>query len=69
MTIKKILSYILMILVVIITVIALLAIWDIIDLRDVVGKTFKSLFFIFLSSVVILFIFGVVLGKEHRSGE
>ncbi len=67
MSLKKILSFFLILLVVIITVLALLAIWDIIDLQNITRKTFQSLFVIFLSSVVILFIFAVLMGKENKN--
>ena len=43
------------------TVIALLAIWDIIDYEDVLQKILTSLFVVFVASVVVLFIFAVVI--------
>ncbi len=58
---KKIVGYTLAIMVVIVTVVAILAIWDIIDLQNVTAKLIKSLIIIFFSSVVILFIYGVVM--------
>ncbi len=67
MNTKKITAYILAILVVIVTVISLLAVWDIIDLQNVTGKLIKSLIIIFLSSVVVLFIYGVVLNENNRN--
>ncbi len=67
MNTKKITAYILAILVVIVTVISLLAVWDIIDLQNVTGKLIKSLIIIFLSSVVVLFIYGVVLNESNKN--
>ena len=61
MSTKKLVGYTLAVLVVIITVIALLAVWDLIDLQHITAKFVKSLIIIFFSSVVLLFIYGVVL--------
>ena len=58
---KKITSYILIIFVLIITVISLLGIWEIISLEDVMRKIFTSLFIIFVASVIVLFIFSVII--------
>jgi predicted acyltransferase len=58
---KKITSYILITFVLIITVISLLGIWDIISLEDVMRKIFTSLFIIFVASVIVLFIFSVLI--------
>ena len=63
---KKILAYILAAIVVIVTVVSVLAIWDIIDLKNVTSKLVKSLIVVFLSSVVILFIYGVVLNDNKK---
>jgi hypothetical protein len=66
MNTKKITAYILAILVVIVTIISILAVWDVIDLQNVTGKLIKSLIIIFLSSVVVLFIYGVVLNESDK---
>ena len=58
---KKIASYVLVAFVLIFTVLALLAIWDIIDIQDILQKTFLSLFVTFVSSVIVLFIFSVII--------
>ena len=58
---KKIASYVLVSFVLIFTVLALLAIWDIIDIQDILQKTFLSLFVVFVSSVIVLFIFSVII--------
>jgi glucan phosphoethanolaminetransferase (alkaline phosphatase superfamily) len=62
---KKIASYVLVTFVLIFTVLALLAIWDIIDIQDILQKTFLSLFVVFVSSVIVLFIFSVII-KDPR---
>ncbi len=58
---KKITSYILITFVLLITVISLLGIWEIISLEDVMRKIFTSLFIIFVASVIVLFIFSVII--------
>ena len=58
---KKITSYILITFVLLITVISLLGIWEIISLEDVMRKIFTSLFIIFIASVIVLFIFSVII--------
>jgi len=59
--IKKVTSYILISLVLIFTILAILAIWDVISMEDVIRKILTSLFVIFISSVVVLFIFAVLI--------
>jgi hypothetical protein len=59
--VKKITAYALSIIVLTITVLAVLAIWDIIELEDILRKVMASFLVIFVSSVVTLFIFNVVL--------
>jgi glucan phosphoethanolaminetransferase (alkaline phosphatase superfamily) len=66
LTARKITSYALSILVLVCTFIALLAIWDIIDLEEVMRKILFSLIVVFLSSVVTLFIFKVVLKDDDQ---
>ena len=62
--IKKIAAYILISIVIIITITSILSIWDLLELKQVFWKTGKSLFVIFLSSVVILFISSVVINDD-----
>jgi hypothetical protein len=66
MNTQKILGYFLIILVVLVTIVSLLAIWDIIELHNITGKLFKSLFAIFISSAVLLFIFNVIMGNNDN---
>ena len=65
---KKIASYTLVAMVLSFTIIGLLSIWDIISIEDVMRKILLSLFVIFVASVVVLFIFGVVIreDKNHK---
>ena len=63
-TIKKIASYTLIAIVLAFTVISLLAVWDIISLENVIKKLLTSLFIVFLSSVLVLFIFAVVIKEK-----
>lgn len=63
---KKIASYVLVAFVLIFTVLALLAIWDIIDIKDILQKTFLSLFVVFVSSVIVLFIFSVLIKEKDK---
>ncbi|MCD4834625.1 MAG: hypothetical protein K8R31_12565 [Bacteroidales bacterium] len=62
---KKITSYILITFVLLITVISLLGIWEIISLEDVMRKIFTSLFIIFVASVIVLFIFSVLIRDSN----
>ena len=64
---KKLASYILIAIIILVTVVSLLAIWDIISVEDLLQKTFKSLFLVFVSAVVILFIFSVII-KDGNNG-
>lgn len=59
--VKNVASYMLVAIAIFITVIALLGIWDIIKFENVIQKILISLFVIFVSSVVILFLFAVVI--------
>jgi hypothetical protein len=63
-TIKKLTAYILISLIIFSTIIGLLAIWDIIDVQEVLKKVFSSIFLVFIASVVVLFIFSVLI-KEN----
>lgn len=64
---KKIASYALVAMVLAFTVLGLLSIWDIISIEKVMQKTLLSLFVIFIASVVVLFIFGVVIREDKNS--
>ena len=63
---KKIASYTLVAMVIIFTILGLLAIWDIIAIEDVMRKILLSLFVIFVASVVVLFIFAVVIHENKH---
>ncbi|MCK5170629.1 MAG: hypothetical protein KAQ75_12185 [Bacteroidales bacterium] len=65
---KKITSYILITFVLLITVISLLGIWEIISLEDVMRKIFTSLFVVFVASVIVLFIFSVII-RDYDSNK
>jgi hypothetical protein len=64
--IKKIVSYILISTVVIVTGIGILSVWDIVDIDAVIHKMLLSLFIIFVATVVILFIFSVLLRDSFK---
>jgi hypothetical protein len=68
-SLKKLTSYILITFVLIITVISLLGIWEIISLEDVMRKIFTSLFIIFVASVIVLFIFSVLIKDSNENKE
>lgn len=63
---KKIASYTLVAMVLCFTILGLLSIWDIISIQDVMRKILLSLFVIFIASVVVLFIFGVVIREDKN---
>lgn len=65
---KKITSYILITFVLLITIVSLLGIWDVISLEDVMRKIFTSLFVVFVASVIVLFIFAVLIKdtEQHK---
>jgi len=64
--VKKFAAYALTALVLFLTIIALLGIWDVISFEDVMRKVLYSLFTIFLSSVILLFIFGVIVRDDNK---
>jgi len=66
-SIKKIVSYILIALVLIFTLIAILGIWDVISLEEILKKILASLFIIFVASVVVLFIFTVLIKNNDKA--
>ncbi|MDT8411101.1 MAG: hypothetical protein RQ875_01450 [Vicingaceae bacterium] len=57
---RKGISILLAILVVFFTIMSLLAIWDIIEVEHIIRKSLSSLFLIFISATVMLFIFSVL---------
>ncbi|OFX17654.1 MAG: hypothetical protein A2033_09225 [Bacteroidetes bacterium GWA2_31_9] len=63
--VKKGASYILVGIVLVLTVLALLGIWDVISFEDIIKKILLSLFVVFVASVVILFIFAVVVREGN----
>ncbi len=65
-TIRKAIAYILISLIIFSTIIGLLAIWDIIDVQEVMKKVFSSIFLVFVSSVVVLFIFSVLFKDNDK---
>ncbi len=65
-SIKKFAAYSLTALVLFLTIIALLGIWDVISFEDVMRKVLYSLFTVFLSSVILLFIFGVIIRDDNK---
>lgn len=67
--VKKAASYILISIVLVLTVLALLGVWEVIQFEDVIKKILLSLFVVFVSSVVVLFIFAVVIkdGDVNRN--
>ena len=60
-TIKKVASYILVAITLVLTVIAILGIWEIIPFEDIAAKLLGSLLVVFASSVLVLFIFAVII--------
>jgi len=65
-TTKKFAAYVLTAIVLFLTVVALLGIWEIIDFQYILRKVLTSLFVVFLSTVIILFIFSVVLRDDEK---
>ncbi|MDD3875061.1 MAG: hypothetical protein PHT69_00385 [Bacteroidales bacterium] len=63
---KKFAAYVLTAIVLCLTVIALLGIWEVISFEYIIRKVLTSLFVVFLSTVIILFIFGVVLRDDEK---
>ena len=68
-TVKMLASYILIAIVLGLTIIALLAIWEVIDYEEVLKKILASLFVVFVASVVVLFIFAVVIKDGNPSSK
>jgi len=57
---RKGVSIILSILTLFFTVLAILGIWEIIDVKNIAWKSLYSIFVIFISSAIVLFIFSVI---------
>ena len=68
LTVKKIISYLLIFLVLVFTVIAILGIWEVIDLDNVLRKIMSSLIVIFAAAAVVLFIFAVLVKEPEKEG-
>jgi uncharacterized membrane protein YccC len=66
LTVKKIVSYLLILLVLVFTVIAILGIWEVIDLDNVLRKIMSSLIVIFAAAAVVLFIFAVLIKEPEK---
>jgi len=64
---RKTVGYLLTGLVFILTIFALLGIWEVISFEHIMRKILTSMFVIFLASVIILFIFGVILKEEDKT--
>ncbi|MFW5805217.1 MAG: hypothetical protein ACOCVX_01695 [Bacteroidales bacterium] len=62
---KKVTAYILVFIIIIMTILAILGIWDVINLESILKRSLTSLFVIFVSSVIVLFIFSVLI-KDDR---
>ncbi|UCG28138.1 MAG: hypothetical protein JSV24_01910 [Bacteroidales bacterium] len=69
LTIKKIVSYLLIFLVLVFTVIAVLGIWEVIDLDYILRKIMSSLIVIFAASAVVLFIFAILIREPDKRDE
>ncbi len=63
--VRKVFSVILATLVLFFTLICILAIWDIIDIERIFQKSMATLFVLFISSAIMLFIFAVVYKGEE----
>lgn len=59
--VKVVASYVLIAIVLALTIISLLAIWDVIEAEEILKKVLFSLFVVFVASVVVLFIFAVII--------
>jgi uncharacterized membrane protein YccC len=66
---QKSIAYFIMALVGLFTVVAILAIWEVIDIQNILSKSMKSLFVLFLSAIAILGIDRVLLRKEETPAE
>jgi len=68
MSLKRISGLILVVLVLFLTIISIMHIWGIIqiDIKDLFGKSMTSLSIIFIATLVLLFIFSVLLKGEDQ---
>ena len=64
--VKDIASYILIGIVILVTLTSILSIWDIISLEDILQKTSKSLFVVFVAALIILFISSVLINPKEK---
>ncbi|MFO7879899.1 MAG: hypothetical protein ACQES0_01190 [Bacteroidota bacterium] len=62
---KKVTAYILVFVVLLMTVLAILGIWNVIDLENILRRSLTSLFVIFIASVIVLFIFSVLIKDNN----
>lgn len=63
---KKTVAYILVGMVIIFTGVGLLGVWDVIDLHDLWRKLIYSLLVVFMSSIILLFIFSVFIKDDKK---
>jgi uncharacterized membrane protein YidH (DUF202 family) len=68
-TIKRVTAYILVFIILVMTVVAILGIWDIVNLESILRRTMTSLFVVFISSVIVLFIFTVLIKENENRGK
>ncbi|MFO7789003.1 MAG: hypothetical protein R6V32_00385 [Bacteroidales bacterium] len=61
---KKVTAYILVFIIIVMTILAILGIWDVISLESILKRSLSSLFVIFVASVVVLFIFSVLIKDD-----
>ncbi|MGC9331956.1 MAG: hypothetical protein ACP5DZ_08800 [Bacteroidales bacterium] len=64
---KKVTAYLLVFIIVVITILAILGIWDVINLENILKRSLTSLFVIFVSSVIEMFIFSVLIKDDKPS--
>jgi len=65
-SVKKIASYILIFVVLISTLLGIFSVWELISLEDVMWKIMKTLFIVFVSALVVLFIYSVLLRDSSK---
>jgi len=65
-SVKKIATYILIFVVLISTLIGIFSVWDLINLEDVMWKIMQTLFIVFISALVILFVYSVLLRDTNK---
>lgn len=70
---KKATAYILVFIVILMTGLAILGIWDLVNLENILRRSLTSLFVVFIASVIVLFIFSVLIKddnhKKHDSNQ